>query len=278
MDLARVRASLTRLAETDPSYARFGAGTHRYQPGSSIDPARLDAIENETGARLPDDFRAFLLDLGEAAAGPGYGLIPLDHPSQIDHLGSPFGFEKALWPGQVEKDFYEDDARLDGAVVLNDHGCGYTSVLVVHSARAQHGRVWLDVRGAGVGLLPTHASFTAWYEDWIRGSLHFPQLTPSPAPPSRCAPPNALTNYLGSFETKHGVAPGELTEEQVRQALLGIGDGGLATRSGEGRSFGAGDPVRPCSSCDAMVMRFVARGMMRPSQLFPGLPPRPARA
>ncbi len=166
--------------------------------------------------------------------------------------------------------------------MLADHGCGYVSVLVVHGSPSSRRGVWLDVRGAGVGLVPTHASFGEWFDAWLDGALHVPDLTRGPAPSSRCALPNALANYLASVEKNAGVGAGELTEAQVRDALAVIGEGehGLAIRADEdvGRCFDVGDAVRLCLACDAMLGRFIARKLMRPSQVLAGGPPKQGRA
>ena len=281
MITAKIREDTAHLARRDPGRLRFGAASHDYAFRPRLTPARLEEIARASGATLPEDYERFVLEVGDGGSGPGYGLLPLDHPTQLASMGKRCDLGGALTPVRdpdpETKAFYDSDARLDGTVILSDHGCCYLSVLVVDRASAAFGRVYADLRSADVGLIPTHPSFGDWYDEWLRDSLHEPPLVRSRVPASHCAPPHALANYLGNFEQKHGVGPGELSTEQVREALLGVGDGGLANRTEANRGWDDGDPVRICMLCQAMIDRFVARGMMRPAQIVPGLPPKPAR-
>jgi hypothetical protein len=277
--LEGVRERLRALQAADPQRRRFGADVHGYELRAPIDGGRLAAIERTIGTTLPGPYRDFVATIGEGAAGPGYGLSRLDHPCQLEGAARPFPQRGPLAHphGVGDDDPYWSPRHLDGTILLADHGCGYTSVLVVAPGEA-HGRVWADVRGAGLGLLPTHDDFAAWYHEWLRDTLADPPRSLGLAPSSSCAPPNALGSYLAHFEEERGVAAGHLPEDAVRDALSGIGEGGIATRCGANeRFFADGDPVRPCINCTAMVDRFVGRDMMRWSQLLPGLPPWPDR-
>lgn len=281
MITAQIHDDAARLARVDPKRLRFGAAAHDYAFRARLTAARVEAIARDTGSVLPEDYQSFLIEVGDGGCGPGYGLVPLDHPAQLAWMGKRCHLDGALTPVRdpdpETKAYYDSDARLDGTIILADHGCCYLSVLVVDRASVAFGRVYADLRSGGVGLIPTHPTFGAWYAEWLKESLHDPPLLRSPVPASSCAPPSALGNYLGNFEQKHGVGSGELSIEQVREALLGIGDGGLANRTEANRGWEEGDPVRLCMLCQAMIDRFVARGMMRPAQIAPGLPPKPSR-
>lgn len=261
---------LALLDQRDPARLAFGADAHGYALAPTLAEARVEAIEAAIGAALPADYRAFVTTIGAAGAGPGHGLVALDHPLQLEPLARPFAHVEALRPSTDVADRtspYWSDDRLDGAILLCDHGCAYLSLLVVRGARA--GEVWADLRAAGVGIAPSHPSFSAWYGEWLDAARREPPYPRCPAPGESCALPNALGSYFAQVEEQHGVGSGELVEAVVREALWSIPDGGIANSTGAGRFFAAG-PIRLCACCSAMVDRFEARGMMRRAQLVPG--------
>ena len=67
-----VRRKLDLLRERDNALTGFGAPTHKYVTRPVVE-SELEALEHDLGARLPDDFRAFLLEVGYGA-GPYYGV------------------------------------------------------------------------------------------------------------------------------------------------------------------------------------------------------------
>src|SRR5258708_5365552 len=101
---AEIRRKLTALASQDPKHQLFGASYHRYELGPPLPEKRLSAMEREYGARLPEDYRHFLLELGNGGAGPYYGLFRLGGSDSEDFtdceaLGTPFPWvEKVLLP------------------------------------------------------------------------------------------------------------------------------------------------------------------------------------
>jgi hypothetical protein len=263
---------LAALAARDPDHRRFGAVAHGYQLRPRLDEARLAAFEARIGVRLPEAYRDFVGRIGDGGAGPGYGLVPLARAGQLAGAALPSPLTGPLRHPADPDDAYGAQRHLDGTVLLSDHGCGYSSVLVVNGP--ERGRVYLDLRGAGDGLVPSHADFVAWYAEWLAAMDHDPPLIAGPARADRCAPPNALENFLSHYEEEAEVSAGGLDAAAVGQALLGIPDGGLATRGDANmpRYFAEGDPVRLCANCQAMIDRFVARGMMRPAQVLAGVP------
>ncbi|HVH99421.1 MAG TPA: SMI1/KNR4 family protein, partial [Enhygromyxa sp.] len=81
----QARAGLAELARRDRKYEVFGAGSHRYQLERPVRKDRLRRFEARWGFECPADYRAFLLELGDGGAGPGYGVFPL---GKIDGSGT----------------------------------------------------------------------------------------------------------------------------------------------------------------------------------------------
>jgi len=70
----RILDKLEQLRATDPKCLFFGVDTHRYRVGPQLSPTEVESIEKEYGVALPDDYAAFLVEVGNGGAGPGYGL------------------------------------------------------------------------------------------------------------------------------------------------------------------------------------------------------------
>lgn len=103
--------------------------------------AELTELEQRIGP-LPDEYRALVLEIGAAGAGPYYGLLPAT----------------ALAPPQP------------GTLVLADQGGDGLSLLIL--AGDHRGEVWSDwsVEGRRV-FRPEAPSLFAWYQDWLDRAL-----------------------------------------------------------------------------------------------------------
>jgi hypothetical protein len=138
--------------------------------------AEVAAFEKRAGVRLPDDYRRFLIIVGNGGAGPPeYGLealgqVPSDYHRKAEHvvrqLALPFIYtERWIW----EDDDPSEDAlgAVDrGTLVLGTDGCGlYWTLIVTGAAR---GQVWSQ---ADVGISPCEPprEFLGWFEDWLEG-------------------------------------------------------------------------------------------------------------
>src|SRR5262249_45669105 len=80
--LTRIHDKLDALRRLDVHLQVFGASTHRYQLAPVLAQADLAAFEQEFGVALPADYAAFLTELGDGGAGPGYGLYALVKSAQ----------------------------------------------------------------------------------------------------------------------------------------------------------------------------------------------------
>lgn len=188
-----VRRKLQELRAADPDYQRFAATTHRYELNPVLKPEAVAAFEDEHRILLPEDYKEFLLTLGDGGVGPYYGVYPLleattEHRftarKPID-LSSPFPHNAAWdesWPDAINWDEGErpdDDTLLDyldprhisGALCISQFGCGDFLLLVVNGA--ERGNVWFDGRGNYSGLFPEEGTggarigFAEWYMKWL---------------------------------------------------------------------------------------------------------------
>lgn len=147
------------LREADPAFRVFGSEVHRHRPATTLSEAEIAAFEAAHGIRLPDDYRAYLHDVGNGGAGPYYGIMPLavfDGPP-----GTPFPYSETM---PFEGDALPEDG-LPGVVELAHHGCGMASCLVV--CGPAYGTVWTYA----YGVHPQVPSFDAWFRDWAEAKL-----------------------------------------------------------------------------------------------------------
>lgn len=148
----------------------------------------LASYEERHSFRLPEEYRDFLLTMGDGPAGPAYGLLPLAEAIDAatkplaDALGEPFPLvdrldeERSELHGEAvraERDPEVDSdeverlwARLTvGTLPLCNEGCNYVHLLVVNGPKA--GSMWIDGRSSDAGIWPLEVGFADWYERWL---------------------------------------------------------------------------------------------------------------
>jgi hypothetical protein len=184
--------------------------------GASTHRYELAAPRATTDARLPDDLRELVATFASGGAGPYYGFA----------IG----------------DAYE----LNGmrVVPVGHMGCGYAAVIA-------NGAIWIDARAIGV-VAPMHASFTAYYLDWI-DRLANNVLPEAFVPPGACALPAALGGFLGVHEQRLGIAPGTISGDALRDALAQLGPGAIEIAASRSPLFADGTRVDPCIACATLL-------------------------
>jgi hypothetical protein len=153
-------ARLERLVRTSP------AG--KYRMGTPVTSASLARIEDQASAPLPEEYRAFLLAVGEGASGPVYGMLTLEASLKergevIYTLADPFE------PPASTKDHL--DFGVGGILPISYGGCAYFTALVVSGP--ERGHVWSNVEQRpgwvpvwhGALLAPNRKPFQ-WSDDY----------------------------------------------------------------------------------------------------------------
>jgi len=67
---------LDELRRRDRKLAVSGAASHRYEMKRPMSARTLTKLETDHGFSFPDDYRDFLLHVGDGGAGPSYGVFP----------------------------------------------------------------------------------------------------------------------------------------------------------------------------------------------------------
>lgn len=200
-----IYTDLQRCRSGNPQPKIFGSDSHGFLLNTSVKRSVITKIESRYKISLPDDYREFLIQIGNGGAGPYYGVFKLgemddsfdDRPWKendgfIGVLSEPFPHTKAwndLPPYPEEQDdedayeaeleafdeIYWNSKQVNGAIPICHQGCAYRNWLVVTGVEA--GNVWEDLRVDQKGLLPVKAkskrrvTFLEWYNQWLQGAV-----------------------------------------------------------------------------------------------------------
>lgn len=197
--ISQIKDKLNRLKEADQDYEIFGSHYHEYNLNPTKSEEELVKFETENQIKLPEEYREFLLYVGNGGAGPYYGLEPLENGREVDldyidgkdliDLSKPFPFTEH-WNVDFEEindDNYEeieeqknenyyDNKFVNGLLRISNFGCGVRMNIVVNGK--EKGNIWVDDRVNGNGIFPDpycnitdRITFLDWYELWLDISL-----------------------------------------------------------------------------------------------------------
>lgn len=155
-DLSQIRVKLDALRSHDPDFFVFGAYRHQYRLGDPISESSLVRIETKLQVGLPEEFRQFLLQIGNGGAGPGLGLERLDlgPPAVAEVLART---ENAFAYRDTFESMYWKTARLlsiDSTLLAREcklHGTLHMSEVSGSSDDEWFGNVWMKYND---GMLP----------------------------------------------------------------------------------------------------------------------------
>ncbi|MBI4751077.1 MAG: SMI1/KNR4 family protein [Acidobacteria bacterium] len=138
----------------------------------------VEGFEARYDITLPEDYRRFILEIGDGGDGPWKGILPLrrffsmNHNRILDDLKKPF-LHQSPWSynqiSEAERDQYDMDpfSLTQGALPISDVGCGIAILLVITGP--QRGTIWIDDTESDGLLKPEKngSSFTEWYSQWL---------------------------------------------------------------------------------------------------------------
>jgi hypothetical protein len=174
-----------------------------FRPNPPLDESDVRRFESDLGVRLPEDYREFLLKVGN---GGGGGLFPLGCDSEGASyqqameqwrdgsyrvymyggklLDRAFPHTRASKPANTEgtdaADHREDDVR--GSMRIYHCGCAIYNILVI-SGR-ERGNIWCDSRADGQGIYPEcppgggRLTFARWYLIVLDKLMRFHDIVP----------------------------------------------------------------------------------------------------
>ncbi len=210
-NIQQLKNKLTQLAKNDKNFQNFGSELHRYQLNPCLTESEIQFFEEKNRITLPEDYRNFLLEIGNGGAGPGYGLLELKVKNEKEiteviqegydnYLSQPFLLEKA-WNYRhlldPDEEFVEidEDKLIQGTINVTHYGCDIYARLVITGN--QRGTIWINDCGGDGGIYPCSLhiayfyhcegydneeelqsafrqpalSFYDWYDNWLNSSL-----------------------------------------------------------------------------------------------------------
>lgn len=183
-------------ATDESSWEVFGARSHGYNLNPCLQEEQIQGFERQWGVALPEEYRWFLINVGNGGAGPYYGLWPLgvvdDYNKKrtqtiLNDLRKPFPHtgqwnEKTALDRAEDREAYKEfnrwyfsNDRVQGSIAISHQGCGYYEFLVFSGP--ERGNMWHDGRCSGRGFKPatSHSggrlSFLEWYQRWLDESV-----------------------------------------------------------------------------------------------------------
>ncbi len=207
------------LAQRDQKRRVFGANGHGYKLNPPLPLAVIEAFEVRHGVSLREDYRRFLIEIGNGGAGPYYGVLPfgkddddrdwdggglVGDPSKPFLHTSAWNLPESFWDGEPdwspdtpieEQDrlmeawdreleaHYWNPAIMNGAIPVCHRGCALRQWLVIQGD--QRGFVWNDSRVDNAGIAPVldesgqPVTFADWYMGWLDNSMSGAGVLPS---------------------------------------------------------------------------------------------------
>ena len=150
---------------------------------SCLSEEEINKFEQSYGVDLPDEYRFFLLTVGDGGPGPFYGIYPLNVAISSDptpykrHLGDDIGemvspmILRTAFPSNPEAKSARDKIVFDavpGTLALAHYGCAAIERLVISGEAA--GSMWHDYSSEGNGIHDRGETFLDWYEKWLNGN------------------------------------------------------------------------------------------------------------
>jgi len=192
--IARIKEKLVIARQTDTSLKAFGASAHQYMLSAPFTAQQMAAFERKYQVSLPDDYRAFLTQVGTTGAAPFYGLYS---PEKGAHhkgaytattLSQAIVFNDATsiqaWEqlvSQIKKE-EQSDLRYNveyakifaGILVIGQQGGDFHTALIINGE--EKGKViYLDNQWKKP-LYTFESNFLDWYERWLDEVISGEQL------------------------------------------------------------------------------------------------------
>ena len=192
-----IQSKLEELSKLDKGYEIFGASDHKYHLNQKLEELDVASFEKQNSISLPQEYRKFILEVGNGGAGPYYGLQTMEDSLYADldfkrtgefvNPSIPFPFIEP-WNMAYEGDednetAYEEFQNMyfsekweTGLLRICNYGCAVSLNLVVNGP--EKGNIWVDDRGSDGGVYPDsyfgqdeRTSFLDWYILWLDSSL-----------------------------------------------------------------------------------------------------------
>lgn len=184
----RILKLLEQAKAKDPDLMRFGAYSHKYKLSAPASEETIQKFEEQEGIRLPEEYRDFLLFVGNGGAGPYYGLygVEVEKKELHDSHGSRLyrvQEEPVIYPKMSDEEWDrvadpngmpgtgrrkgEEMHPYVGVLPIGSQGCTLmTGIMLAGPYRGQ--MVYYDEDLCGQPFFVREKGFLKWYERWLR--------------------------------------------------------------------------------------------------------------
>ncbi|QLC65278.1 SMI1/KNR4 family protein [Flavobacterium sp. LPB0248] len=192
--IERIKKKLILAKDIDKDFKVFGAESHEYILGETVNEDDILEFEKECILSLPESYKAFLLCIGNggisyqnSAAGPSYGIYPLGKYINEFVYDNPENYLRndcVLYPEMADQEWQELTKKIDenddisdeefdnelgkmfaGVLPIGSQGCSYYYGLVLNGKFKGH-VVYIDV-DRQKPFFPFESNFLDWYERWL---------------------------------------------------------------------------------------------------------------
>lgn len=165
-EISLLKERISRLKEKDKHFRVYGSKSHKYQFRPTLTEDEVSVFEQKYQIKLPEDYRLFLIQIGNGGAGPDYGLSPLEiiHP---DDAKPNIPFRWSGDEGIKDAEFMKFYDERPGVIELVSYGYE-TDFLVVNGD--SYGTIWTEYPQ---WLSPTGKTFIENYKDWLETKLKY---------------------------------------------------------------------------------------------------------
>lgn len=195
IQLSRIKEKLANIEQYDEDFVVFGADSHEYTVGASVNLQEVTTFEQKCGIKLPEAYVAFVTQIGNgnttenaymgSAAGPYYGIYPLGDGLEDLNAGDVkryLSYPCLLDPDMTDKTWttltqamYDEELSdeaydaivgplFGGLLPIGTQGCAITTCLILNGPHK--GRI-VYLNDDYKPAFAYEADFLAWYERWL---------------------------------------------------------------------------------------------------------------
>ncbi|MGQ8867524.1 HEAT repeat domain-containing protein [Myroides sp. TSA_177.3] len=195
IQLSRIKEKLANIEQYDEDFVVFGADSHEYKVGASVNLQEVTTFEQKCGIKLPEAYVAFVTQIGNgnttenaymgSAAGPYYGIYPLGDGLEDLNAGDVkryLSYPCLLDPDMTDKTWttltqamYDEELSdeaydaivgplFGGLLPIGTQGCAITTCLILNGPHK--GRI-VYLNDDYKPAFAYEADFLAWYERWL---------------------------------------------------------------------------------------------------------------
>lgn len=211
LQIEKILSGVEQLRCLDSELRLSGAKVHQYVFQPCLTEEEVRDYERTAKISLPEDYRSFLITVGNGGAGPYGGIKGIPDQFQRRSLTAPFKYEFATldlsnYIAQIEaldqsdpdkfSEAYDsltaqywNEMTADGALYIADLGCNLRMFLVLNGP--ERGNIWHDATADLAGFSPVtlasrrkirdfcemgsdtdeRIAFADWYHGWLDWSL-----------------------------------------------------------------------------------------------------------